>query len=837
MAKSNSTANGGDVLRFDAVVVGSGYGGAVSALRLAQAGMQVAILETGYRHKAPNMPRGEDSIWSPAEQRFGPHTVRKLNHSVKAWYGTAYGGGSIVNAAVMIRKDNFENWPGGITRQSLDPYYDRSESMLEAAVYPVHFSGSPYQATRKTVAMLSAAAKLGVPSVMPPVAVQYLQEGQSPDAERINKHGAVQKGCRRCGECSLPGCNYQAKNSLDYNYLFTAENRFGARPFTGLRADKIEPVTFPAGGSGYRVSAVDSKTGAVSLFECKILVVAAGSVGSSELLLRNRNLYATLPGLSHRLGRQYTTNGTFIGFAIRSKESLDPSGGPEITAGLDFNGPDGRNQGHLMFDGSFRGFTYETFYVTGRLIGLKDWAIKLVSRGFRLLEKFKWLQPDTTLPLLVIGRDKAVGRFSLNSKGEITTDLNPRDNASFYATANKHLRAYTKAMGASFLPFPLWSLRKKIDVPHNLGGVPMGESRQDGVVDHLGRAFGYDNLLVLDGSIIPQTMGANPALTIAALAERSMEHVLAQWKQEGCIRAEPASVAGLGGDSDSGVTDMSRAFGDLHDFVKQSAMAGMKTALPIEARGKKVLWTPGILARHMGNHSRAVLERFKSLGLEVEALPVNTDADTAGNVLLIQESIGKLTDGQGILIGHSRGGCMNLDAYRQLSPEEKAKIWRIILVQSPINGSPVADWLVSKNWLRTIIGATSRVIFGASVVDTLVELSSRGREYAQRGLPALTPEDLAKIVTVRTRIKKGQSKSFDLTRWLNAKYGQESDGMTPYDASALPGVVDVTIDGYDHEQFVIQEPTLLKRATLYRAHPDYHAGDVAEALIRLCARL
>ncbi len=89
--------------------------------------------ETGYEHKAPNMPRGEASEWNPEAGRFGPHTVQHLSETVTAWRGTAFGGGSIVNAAVMIRKDDFENWPGGITRSALDPYYDLAERMLGAA--------------------------------------------------------------------------------------------------------------------------------------------------------------------------------------------------------------------------------------------------------------------------------------------------------------------------------------------------------------------------------------------------------------------------------------------------------------------------------------------------------------------------------------------------------------------------------------------------------------------------------------------------------------------------------------------------------------------------------
>jgi cholesterol oxidase len=811
----------GTIMRtnFDAIVLGSGYGGAVSAYRLAQAGLSVVVLETGYEQKAPNIPRGQESEWCPDKGHFGPHTINHLSNSVTAWRGTAVGGGSIVNAAVMIRKNDFENWPGKITRQSLDPYYDRAELMLGATVYPLLMPGSPYAATTKTAVMLEAARKLGTEWVMPPVAITFRNRGEAVGTVKTNLFGARQQGCRQCGECSLPGCNYQAKNSLDFNYLHAAQTLYGASIQPGNRADKIEPVE-----GGYLVTTNDPKTGEERLFNGRIVVVAGGSIGSSELLLRNNLWHKTLPALSARLGRQYTTNGTFIGIAVRSRRDLDPSGGPEITAGLDFPGPDGKSQGHLIFDGSFRAFSYDTFYVTGRLVRLRNWTIKLIGAAFRLAEKINFVEPRTTLPLLVIGRDDAVGSFSLDQDGRLQTDLNPQDNASFYARANRHMKAFTRAMGTSFLRFPLWSLQSKIDVPHNLGGVPMGSNIEDGVVDDMGRVFGYDNLLVLDGSIIPASLGANPALTIAALAERSMEHVVPQFKNEGVIRARSVPLPVIPAANDCSV-DFAR--------VLQEVEAGR--ALPEALKGKTVLWTAGILARHMGNHSVQILARLRSLGLNLVALPINTDVATQENIVLIKRAIGELQEGEGILVGHSRGGVMNLDAYRQLSPEDKAKISRMILVQSPVNGTPLADIVLASS-LRAFLPAATRVIFGNNIVDTLRELSTSGREAAQRALPPLTNEDRTKIWTLRSKIAQGQSPSFEFSRRLNERYGQESDGITPYRLSEIRAANDVTLLGYDHENMVIQKPTLLKRLTGYRPSREYEAGDVIESLLRLAYR-
>ncbi len=816
----------GTEVSFDAIVIGSGYGGAVSAYRLAQAGLKVAVIETGYAQRAPNILRGEASQWNPAAGLFGPHTVTHLSKTVTAWTGTAIGGGSIVNAAVMIRKDNFANWPGNITRQTLDIYYDRAEAMLGAKTYPLLFAPSPYASTIKSKVMLDAAQKLGVPSVMPPVAITYREPNEPIGTIKINQFGAAQQGCRQCGECSLPGCNFQAKNSLDFNYLYGAEHQFGVQIFSGEKADIIAPQKASQGG-GYQVTTVDSKTGVRRIYRAKTVVVAAGAVGSSQLLLRNKLVHKTLPALSQRLGQQYTTNGTYIGFAIRSKAEMDPSGGPEITAGLDFLGPDGKNQGVLMFDGSFRGFTYDTFYITGRLIRLNKLMIKLVSGGFALAQKIGLVKPSTTLPLLVIGRDNAVGVFSLNKKGLIQTDLNPQDNASFYKRADGHLKAFTKAMGARFLPFPYWKLQSKIDVPHNLGGVPMGSGPENGVVDHFGRVFGYDSLLVLDGSIIPATMGANPALTIAALAERAMEQVVAQLLNVGVVKAEVAVAAPI-----APTQDLTAQFHALHAQVK----SGLKLPIPAALQGKTALFTPGFLARHMGNHSTHLLARPVEMGLKVRRVAVNTDIATGANLQLVNEQIEKLADGEGILLGHSRGGIMNLDTYRCLSEAGKAKIAHILMLQSPVNGSPVADFMVASNLLRKFVGPLSRVLLGNNVNDTMLELSTKYRAVQEQALPPLTAADRAKIVTLRSIIGPRESTTFEVGRLINKHYGHQSDGLVPHALSEIPGTRDVTLLAYDHEHPVIQEPTWGKRITLYRANKKYHAGDVIESILRLAVQ-
>jgi cholesterol oxidase len=528
-APSGIEPNYGAPMDFDVIVVGSGYGGSVATLRLAEAGQKVAVLERGRRHAMGSFPRGEEAFWEPDHGRFGTHNFRDLGNNV-GWIGSGVGGGSLVNASIMLRKTDFTGFPAGIDARSLSRFYDRVEDMLDAKPFPVDDPSSPHFNTPKTRALMEAARRLGKKPVMPKLAVLYRENGEPVGTVRANKHGALQQGCRGCGECSLPGCNYGAKNTLDLNYLHRAEKVFGARILPQRETDKIEPLE----GGGYRVHYKDPATGEEGSYTAKALVLAAGALGSTELLLRNRDVHGTLTRLSDRLGESYTTNGNFIGFAIGASQPIHPSLGPEITTGLEFDGLDGKGQGFHIFDGSYR----EPWMVLGRLIGLPTAVVKAIDFNMRTNQALGLFQPEGTLPLLVLGRDRAVGRLYL-SNGRLSSSIDTSRNAAYYNRVENELSRVIHAMGAHFLPFPLWHFGRKIEVPHPLGGAAMSDSPFRGVVDDAGRVYGYENLVVLDGSIIPSSLGVNPALTIAAIAERAAEILIAQLQAEGRISPRP----------------------------------------------------------------------------------------------------------------------------------------------------------------------------------------------------------------------------------------------------------------------------------------------------------
>jgi cholesterol oxidase len=165
-------------------------------------------------------------------------------------------------------------------------------------------------------------------------------------------------------------------------------------------------------------------------------------------------------------------------------------------------------------------------------------VIAAVSNAMR-----RWVPPVTILarslpiPLLTMGRDRATGRFVLTGDEGVSIDIDLAQNDEYYAYGDSLGRLVADAAGARWLPNPILRWLKLVEVPHNLGGVPMGETAADGVVDHLGRVFGVDDLVVLDGSIVPVAIGPNPALTILALAERALPKLLDQLATEGHIRA------------------------------------------------------------------------------------------------------------------------------------------------------------------------------------------------------------------------------------------------------------------------------------------------------------
>ncbi|HEX6470721.1 MAG TPA: GMC family oxidoreductase [Streptosporangiaceae bacterium] len=556
----------------DAVVVGSGFGGSVSAYRLAQAGLSVVVMERGQAYPPGSFGRSParlgKSFWDPSEGLYGLFDVWSFGGSggFDSVVSAGLGGGSLIYANVLLRKDEkwfvhedplphggYESWP--VTRGDLDPHYDEVERMLGATPYPL--DRPAYTDTPKAHAMQDAAAELGLDWRLPPLAISFSpSKGAEPGLglpivapEYGNLHGLERRTCNLCGECDF-GCNEGAKNTLDHNYLSAAKHH-GADIRTQHEVRGIRPRP----GGGYEVDYVVhdvARAGAtyntqklrVHTIGCERLVLGAGTYGTSYLLLRNR---ANFPGLSRALGTRYCGNGDLLAFLLRAHDRdrtrpLDASRGPVITSAIrlpdELDGLGGSGRGAYIQDGGYPDFV--SWMVSGADVTHElGWVIKMMLKKFR---EFATHAPDTnmsaelselisdgalavsSLPLLGMGRDVPDGVLRLRN-GCLDAEWTTKTSEAHFERMRKTMQRIADVLGADFADNPMW-FRKRIITVHPLGGAPMGTHPDQGVCDGFGEVYGFPGLYIADGAALPGPVGANPSLTIAALADRMATHLL-----------------------------------------------------------------------------------------------------------------------------------------------------------------------------------------------------------------------------------------------------------------------------------------------------------------------
>ncbi len=553
------TSNG----HYDAVIVGSGFGGSVTAYRLAEAGKRVCLLERGRPYLPGSFTRSpykaSESFWDPPRGHTGMYHYWSFR-GIDALVSAGLGGGSPIYANVFIRKDErwfvqedlhdggYEYWP--VTRADLDPHYDRVEDMLNLQRYP--FEHEPYSSTPKTIAFKAAAEANGLEWFLPKLAVTFANEGRPPvPGEAIveklpNLHGRTRTTCRLCGECDV-GCNYGAKNTLDYNYLTHAAHH-GAELRTLCDVRALEPRD----GGGYAVHYADlngdaaANGRALHTLSCDHLVLSAGTLGTTNLLLRNRSAF---PRISRLLGTRFCGNGDLLTLILNTHEVrdgkrvpriVDPGYGPVITSTARM--PDaldgGEGRGFYLQDAGYPQHLAWVLHVIAAPKALWRWR----RMGLFLVEN--WLrgtpQTDVTraiadllnpaelsaggLPLLGMGRDTPDGRMFLRN-GHLDLDWTRSKSGPYFERLRTTSRAVAHSLGGRFADNPLWFLNRVITV-HPLGGCPMGRDASEGVVDSYGNVFGYPGLHIADGSVMPGPVGPNPSFTIAALADRFADRML-----------------------------------------------------------------------------------------------------------------------------------------------------------------------------------------------------------------------------------------------------------------------------------------------------------------------
>jgi|SRR5712671_23352 len=523
---------------WDVIVVGSGFGGAVMAARLAEKGMKVLVLERGrwwdsktVKDERTAYPRGLRDAWiwnqERPERENGWVDFRHFRH-MSVVQGAAVGGGSLIYANISAEAPRaaFETgWPPELTFTELKPHTDRVAKVMNVQALP------PSQWPRRTELVKESAEAIGAGDRFQPLDLavsfdpdwRYTEDGSSRDVARSkrfrNGQGVEQGTCVHLGECDI-GCPADAKNTLDRNYLALGQmHGLTIRPlhFVGI----IEPVTE---GFAVHFNVLRDGIKIPGSERAKKVVIAAGSLGSTELLLRCRDEHRTLPRVSDRLGYGWCSNGDFLTPAYYPQRLINPTHGPTITSAINYlDGSEGSR--YWIEDGGF-------FHLFGGKSPkpshsrLRALAARLTVEGLQELLKVANPLPHI-MPWFAQGMDAADGHMTLRKKWIVlgTKKLHldwdvSRSEAVIKTIVAKHKQLSAATGGLALVP-PTWTVGKSLVTPHPLGGCGMGCSSEDGVVDHRGEVFGHPGLFVVDGSIVPRALGVNPSRTIGGLSERA----------------------------------------------------------------------------------------------------------------------------------------------------------------------------------------------------------------------------------------------------------------------------------------------------------------------------
>ncbi|MET9149791.1 GMC family oxidoreductase [Streptomyces griseoflavus] len=554
-----------DAYDYDVLVVGSGFGGSVSALRLTEKGYTVGVLEAGRRFTRETLPRNswdlKNYLWAPKLGMYGLQRIHLLGN-VMVLAGAGVGGGSLnyANTLYVPPKQFFEDpqW-GHITdwQDELKPYYDQARRMLGVRLNPTM--------TPSDVHLKAAAERMGVGDTfhMAPVGV-FFGDGEDADGTAKAKPGQEvpdpyfggagpsRRACAECGEC-MTGCRHGAKNTLNENYLYLAE-KAGAvvHPMT-----TVVSVTEDSRG-GFAVATLPThkrRKGEGRTFRARRVVLAAGTYGTQTLLHRMRS-GGQLPHLSEKLGELTRTNSeALVGAQTDNRRYRRATGEPkaDFTRGVAITSsihPDGNT--HIEPVRYGKG--------SNSMGGLSILQVPYAGRGSGTARVLGWLGNAARHPVMLVrslsnrrwSERTIIGLVMQSLDNSLTTYLKPSGVGRGLLTARqghgapnpKQIKAATdgaSALAAEINGFAGSNVGELTGMPltaHFLGGCHIGGSRETGVIDPYHRLYGHPGISVVDGAAVSANLGVNPSLTITAQAERAMSY----WPNKG--EADPRPEQG-----------------------------------------------------------------------------------------------------------------------------------------------------------------------------------------------------------------------------------------------------------------------------------------------------
>jgi cholesterol oxidase len=511
---------------WDVLIVGSGFGGSVSALRLVEKGHRVLMLEKGRRFEAADFPETNWNLrrwlWMPKLGFRGPFQMTFLRH-ITAIGGVGVGGGSLVYAnTLQVPRDGFYDSPAwrhlADWKAELAPHYERAKRMLGVVPYP--------QQTYPDRVMLELAQDLGLESEFRTndVAVFFGEPEVTVPDPYFDGEGPPRAGCNHCGGCML-GCRFGAKNTLDKNYLHLAERR-GLEIRTQHEVVHIRPVE-----DGYEVTALEGeprgwRRRTRRTYRARRVILAGGVLGTVPLLLKLKDDASALPKLSAMLGAFVRTNSEVLMGVVSERRDIDMSEGVAITSILKTDEhsslepvryPKGAGFFRVLMAPHGPGATaFERMWNAARFTfrhpwrALKAFMVPDFSRYTMILLYMRTIDSHLSLRR----RKWTSGIKSMLAHGPAPTAAIPEATALAERIAEKVDGFPASLATETVLGIPTTA--------HMLGGCVMGDSPETGVIDARHEVWNYPGLYVIDGSAVSANLGVNPSLTICALAERAM---------------------------------------------------------------------------------------------------------------------------------------------------------------------------------------------------------------------------------------------------------------------------------------------------------------------------